>query len=421
MKSLIELPILSLFLFVFVNNSFGQDNYASNIQTTISDEQKLFINYDIIVNDGSKYFNVIVQLIYEGKTITPNPNNIYGNFGHAMTPGNKIIYWNYSSDFSGDINKVEVKVLANRENEPLAKFLSSSTNGKLYAPCEMKFTDKSEHCDKYEWDFGDVNSGIENNSFEQNPTHTFKKGGSYKIALTGYNTNLNLKSTFYETIVVKEYEPTVADFKIIGFENLKKQSVPITIEFKNLSSANADSFSWDFGDPNSGRKKNTSTESDPSHRYKNPGQYQIGLTAKSSFSGLSATKTMEIVLPGKPAKEAAEPTKNTLSDYDKQKKMKTIWLASTITTAGVGGILLLKSNSLKNDYKTATDDAESIREQYKTLGTVFPIFFAAAIFSGVQTAIHAKKQSSAKTQLSFQVSPDNRMVWLSLLIIFKLG
>ena len=412
-----KLYLLSFLLpFVAINFCYSQEtNYATNIKTTISDEKKLFINYDIVSNDGSKYFHVILELLYQGTPVKPNPNNLFGDQGHAITPGSKIIYWDYENDFNQNIKNLEVNILAWREKEPQAKFRSTTESGNFFAPCKINFSKLSENSDRYEWDFGDAASGVENNSFEENPSHIYNKGGRYTISLTAHNTSLNLSNTFYETIVIKEHESTVADFKIIGFENLKKQSVPITIELKNLS-VNAESYLWDFGDPQSGRIKNTSTETDPSHRYKNPGQYIIELTARNSFSGLSSVKTMELVLPGKPVRETENAPTGTSSEYEKHKKMKTIWLISTITTASVGTGLLLKSNGLHNDYKTATSDAKEIREKFEKLDKIYPVAFGAAVLSGVMTGIQAKKQSDAKTRVGFHVLPlqDGGLITLSL-------
>ncbi len=401
--SIISVSFFTLFI-LLVTMSYGQHNYASDVRLTYSDEQKLFVNYDIVVNDGTEYFYVFLDISYGDETITPSANNLYGDYGHAISPGNKIIFWNYSDEFKEDITKVKVNVFAYAEKEPKAIFKSSPQNGNYYAPCEINFTNLSENGNKYEWNFGDVNSGIENNSFEENPSHTFKNGGRYTITLKTFNTDINLESTFNETIVVKEYEPTIADFKIIGFENLKKQSVPLNVEFKNLSE-NADKYNWDFGDPNSGRNKNTSTDTDPSHRYKNPGQYQIELTAKSTFSGLSSKKTIEVVLPGKPSKIDSQSQSSSSAEYDKHKKMKTIWLASAITTFSVGGGIFLKSNSLHNDYKSSTSDAADIRNKYETLDKVYPVVWGTTVVCGVMTIIHAKKQSEAKSKLSIQTYP----------------
>ena len=96
--------------------------------------------------------------------------------------------------------------------------------------------------------------------------------------------------------------------------------------------------------------------------------------------------------------------------------MKTIWLASTITTATAGAALLLKSYCLHNDYKTATSDAKEIREKFEKLDKIYPVAFGAAVLSGVMTGIQAKKQSDAKARVGFHVLPlqDGGLVTLSL-------
>ena len=406
MKNLVKQISILFILVLSVREGYCQNNYATNVSTTVTDEQKLFVNFDIVANDGSKYFHVVLVLNYEGEQIIPNPNNLFGDFGHVITPGDKIIYWDFGGEFKKDINRMKVQVLAYKENAPEARFLSSPVGGNFFAPCEIQFTNNSINSDRYEWDFGDVSSGIENNSFEENPSHVFKSKGRYTISLTVYNTNLDLKNTFYETLIIKEYPPILADFKIIGFDNLKKQSLPITIEFLNKS-VNADTYNWDFGDPASGRNKNTSTDESPFHKFRNPGQYQIALAVKNSANGLTSEKTMEIVLPGRSAKIGKETEAGEISEYDRQKKMKTIWLASTFSTFAAGGGVFLKSKSLHNEYKTTTNNAEDIRKKYETLDKIYPALWGATVVSGIMTYVHAKKQSKAKVSLSFMVCPAN--------------
>jgi PKD repeat protein len=381
-----------LFLFVSVNFSFSQTNYASNISTTAGEEKKLFINYDIVANDGTMFFNVFLELSYEGKPVKFDPLNVYGDYGFVRSAGNKIIYWNYENDFKNDINKLEVKVYAFPEKEPQARFRSASESGNFNAPCTINFTNLSENSDRYEWNFGDINSGAENSSTDVKPSHTFKNPGRYNVSLTAYNTKLNINSTFYETITIGEPEPTVADFEIENFENLKEQSVPLDVKFNNKSS-NSDSYSWNFGDPKSGERKNSSKDISPVHRYNNAGTYNIELTARNSVNGQSSVKNMEITL----QKLMEEAT----SAYDKHKKMKTIWLIATGATTATGIGLMLKSNSLYNDYKTATTDAVDIREKYENLDKIYPAVFGAAIVSGAMTFLQAKKQTNATAKLKF--------------------
>ncbi len=116
---------------------------------------------------------------------------------------------------------------------------------------------------------------------------------------------------------------------------------------------------------------------------------------------------MEIVLPGRSAKIGKETEAGEISEYDRQKKMKTIWLASTFSTFAAGGGVFLKSKSLHNEYKTTTNNAEDIRKKYETLDKIYPALWGATVVSGIMTYVHAKKQSKAKVSLSFMVCPAN--------------
>ncbi len=136
MKNLVKQISILFILVLSVHEGYCQNNYATNISTTVTDEQKLFVNFDIVANDGSKYFHVVLVLNYEGEQIIPNPNNLFGDFGHVITPGDKIIYWDFGGEFKKDINRMKVQVLAYKENVPEARFLSSPVGGNFFAPAK---------------------------------------------------------------------------------------------------------------------------------------------------------------------------------------------------------------------------------------------------------------------------------------------
>lgn len=403
MKNVIKvLTILGLILFS-ISIAYCQDNYASNVRTNISDDQKLFIHYDIVVNDGSKFFKVELEFTYEGERIIPNPNNLYGEHGSPMTPGNKIIYWNYSDDFEGDINQIEVKVFAFREAEPKALFTKDSLGNKGYAPCEIIFVNLSTNADKYEWNFGDPASGVENISYDENPIHTFKSGGSYTVTLSAINSKLELRHQFLETIIIKEYSETVADFQIIGYN----REVPLTIEFKN-NSRNADSFVWNFDDPGSGNKNNISTEENPKHKYVKDGKYVVELTAKNSISNFSDNYSKEVILirPGN-------------KGYKNHKSIKTYWMVGGVASLGVSAYTLSQSIKFYDEYKTATTDAEEIRKKYRTYGAISGITFGLSAVCVVQFCIHSKKQKAGSNQVLLKLNPIQDGALISLAYKFK--
>lgn len=73
---------------------------------------------------------------------------------------------------------------------PVANFSSNVTSG--YAPLFVQFTDQSESTTKRVWDFGDGSD----NSYDQNPIHTYSKAGNYTVTLIASNEN-DTNSTYY--------------------------------------------------------------------------------------------------------------------------------------------------------------------------------------------------------------------------------
>jgi PKD repeat protein len=83
----------------------------------------------------------------------------------------------------------------------------------------------------------------------------------------------------------KEDTPVTANFSYSG-----TGVASATVQFTN-SSANASSYSWDFGD------NTTSTLASPSHTYTKGGVYTVKLTATGSSGSNSVTKTVNISSP----------------------------------------------------------------------------------------------------------------------------
>ncbi|NJB82882.1 PKD domain-containing protein [Wenyingzhuangia aestuarii] len=84
------------------------------------------------------------------------------------------------------------------------------------------FTNLSNSATDYVWDFGDVASGVNNSSTEENPSHTYPAEGTYTITLTASD-KLGVESTFTSSIEVVEPDaPTVFVPTILeaGFEDL---------------------------------------------------------------------------------------------------------------------------------------------------------------------------------------------------------
>lgn len=177
------------------------------------------------------------------------------------------------------------------------------------------------------------------------------------------------------------------------------------VKFENKSK-NSDSYSWKFGDLKSG-DYNFSYLDNPVHRFKTAGSYKVELFAESNETNMrdSIMKTVTVGVA------------NT-SEIQKYKTQRTIWLGAAVATAGAGGYCLIKSNSLFNEWKTATENADELEKKYKTFGIIGP---AALVVSGacvVQVLIQTKKIKTAEQTMSLNFIPLDKGAALGLAMKF---
>lgn len=75
------LTFLTFFLLLSVNHLSGQQNYAVNVKTEISDD-KMLITYDAPAPDGAKFYDVILMITYNGEKV--QVNSVYGDYGSKI-------------------------------------------------------------------------------------------------------------------------------------------------------------------------------------------------------------------------------------------------------------------------------------------------------------------------------------------------
>ncbi|RKY78469.1 hypothetical protein DRQ07_07595, partial [candidate division KSB1 bacterium] len=161
-----------------------------------------------------------------------------------------------------------------RINPPEAGFTAEPRTG--YAPLTVQFTDVSGGTvTQWLWDFGDGST-----STEQNPQHVYQNPGTYSVSLkvTSASGSSSTEEPSYITVL---YPPPVADFSAEPVSGLK----PLTVNFKDKSTGDIETFYWVFGDGAS------STEQNPVHTYNLSGQYSVALTVTGQ--GGSNTKSRE--------------------------------------------------------------------------------------------------------------------------------
>lgn len=190
----------------------------------------------------------------------------------------KLIAKNSEGLSDGVTQSVEVK--AEPAKPAVAKF--SVTLDKATPPATAKFKNEAQNAVRYEWDFGDPDSGNQNKSTEQEPTHIYTKAKKYTASLIAYNSDGKASTPYSKEIEVKDEAPT-ADFTI---ENDNCEA-PCTVSF-NATANNATSYSWDFGGDG------TSDEKSPKHTFTKSGIYEVKLLVKGPGGEFPITKKVTI-------------------------------------------------------------------------------------------------------------------------------
>lgn len=144
-----------------------------------------------------------------------------------------------------------------------AQFTTPPTGCIPYTPV---FNNTSLAAQSFLWNFGDGNT-----STAANPTYTYSSPGTYTITLIAFNPNTcNLTDTARFTIQV--FGAPTADFSFSPVT--PAPNLPVT--FTNLSSIDAVSFKWEFGD---GDTLRTISRSNIDHQYNSTGTFNACLTA----------------------------------------------------------------------------------------------------------------------------------------------
>jgi len=151
------------------------------------------------------------------------------------------------------------------------------------APLDVYFDSESVgDIDTFEWDFGD--GGI--NTTRSTVTHTYTQPGTYTVTYTirgplGSDTTTKVG---YVTVGAPE-PPLQADFES---RTSQQGTIPFTASFRDRSSGNIVSWSWDFD----GDGAEDSTVQSPSFTYTTPGNYTVTLTVENE-NGESVTEIKE--------------------------------------------------------------------------------------------------------------------------------
>lgn len=105
-------------------------------------------------------------------------------------------------------------------------------------PTTVSFTNASDPgTNSFNWNFGDPSSGNQNQSFAQNPSHTFNQPGTYSVRLIARNT-LNCTDTIIQQVTINpEPVPSISPVSVFGC------SLPFV---PNITSTSAGALSWNW-------------------------------------------------------------------------------------------------------------------------------------------------------------------------------
>lgn len=174
---------------------------------------------------------------------------------------------------------------------PIADFSAEPLSG--CTPLTVYFSDLSQgEITGWEWDFGDGQYAS-----EQNPEHIYTTSGYYNVSLTVTGPGGSDTETKLSYITVLDI-PT-ADFSL----SPDSGQAPLTVSFTDLSTGFTGNAWWEFGDGNS------TTETNPSHIYSTPGQYEVVRIVENECGADSAYDTVIVAsLPEPPVADfGAEP------------------------------------------------------------------------------------------------------------------
>ena len=165
---------------------------------------------------------------------------------------------------TGVLRSVYEPVTAGFSGEPLSGTL----------PLTVTFSNLSSgDYDTCAWDFGDGSSS----AVCGDPEHTYASSGTYTVSLTV--SGLGGSDTETKASFITVYEPVTADFSATPLSG----TLPLMVEFTNMSTGDYDTCAWDFGDGSE-----SADCKDVSHLYTLAGSYTVSLTV----SGLGGEDTM---------------------------------------------------------------------------------------------------------------------------------
>jgi len=262
-------PTVTVTYTVHGTDMYGCQNTASAVVSvqdgmqivSISPEQIICVgqssSISVSVTGGSGNYNYT----WSGGGTTGS-NQTYVSPG-ATTTYTVTITDNCTAPITGSV-LVTVKPL------PVVNFFADETEG--CEPFTVNFYDLSTpQILEWNWNFGDIGSGLNNTSQQMNPSHVYSNQGYYSVSLTVKSADNCQNSLTMSDYIFVNAKPD-ADFTA---DSWKVTVLDPRANFFDLSTGSVVSWFWNFGDSLSG--SNFSTVQNPEHLYTGVGDYTVTL------------------------------------------------------------------------------------------------------------------------------------------------
>jgi PKD repeat protein len=190
-------------------------------------------------------------------------------------------------------------VVAKEPQPPRADFTVTPNSGP--APLSTSFVDQSTgSITAWSWDFGDGTS-----SSLRYPKHVYRDVGTYTVTLTvsgkmGTSARKSagggppLERTLRDEKRVPDLIRAVEPPPVAGFSAEPVRGLPpLVVAFRDQSTPNVTSWTWDFGDGTGGSGR------EPRHTYAEVGRYDVTLTVRgpSGTNALTRSDLVEVLQP----------------------------------------------------------------------------------------------------------------------------
>lgn len=277
---------------------------------------------------------------------------------------------------------------------PTAGFSASTTSGCM--PLLVSFNSgNSANAATYSWSFP---GGSPSSSTAQNPTVTYSNPGTYSVTLIVFN------SAGSDTLQLANHI-AVAPLPSPSFTSTANG---LTTFFVN-SSANANSYSWQFGDGA------TSSEVNPSHTYAEDGTYTVSLSATNDCGTVTTTQTVSVVTPPTAGFSAANasgcaPLTVQFSNESSENASSFLWEfpgGSPATSTEENPVVTYASTGIYSATLTVTNSAGSNTFSQTSLVTVTTTPVAGFTFATSNNAVNFTNISSNASSYSWSFGDGN--------------